>query len=110
MVDHCIGCRGSGCLCFDSGNFEKALEGLLTGRPPKAEAAREAAPAGIKLSVGQLIQRANEAFQNYLRSLDEKKFDRASRALEQLESTLQDLSKEAGTGAAGEAGTGGAEQ
>jgi uncharacterized membrane protein (UPF0182 family) len=82
--------------------FEKALEGLFTGQPPKAEAARETAPAGIKLPVDQLIRRANEAFQNYLRFLGEKKFARSSQALEQLESTLQELSQEAGTSAAGQ--------
>lgn len=83
------------------------IEGALLYVEPKA---RETAPAGIKLSLDRLIRRVNEAFQNYLRFLGEKKFVRAFQALEQLEAALQELSKEAAPGNAGEAGTGSAGQ
>jgi len=54
--------------------------------------------AGVRRPVDQLIRQANEAFQNYLRFLGEKKYAGASRALEQLEAALRDLA--AGTGGA----------
>jgi uncharacterized membrane protein (UPF0182 family) len=78
-------------------SFEKALAGLFTEKPPEAQAAKQTRPAGAKQPLDRLIRQANNAFQNYLRFLGEKKFARASQALEQLESTLQELSAGAGS-------------
>ena len=72
-------------------SFDKALEGLFVEAPPEVEAAKEPGTAAAGLSLGQLIRQAGDAFQNYLQSLGEKKFDAASRALKQLESALRDL-------------------
>jgi len=71
--------------------FEKALEGLFDDPPPEAEAKKEPASVGAKVSLDQLIRQAGDAFQNYLKSLSEKKYAKASQALQQLESALQDL-------------------
>ncbi len=67
--------------------FEAALEGLFEGRaPPRLGAAP--APG----STAQLAQRANEAFEDYLRLQAEQRFEEAARALERLRDLLEQLS------------------
>ena len=70
--------------------FDKALQGLFK------EAEREV-PLSEKAITGSssqaLIKKANNAFEDYLKFLGEKQFNKASQALGILQQTLQQLSK-----------------
>jgi uncharacterized membrane protein (UPF0182 family) len=76
-------------------SFDKALEGLF-GKPKKQVGppgqAREQAT-----SLQSLTQRANEAFENYLRYSGKKRFQEAARALKRLEESLQQLVERTGS-------------
>ena len=69
--------------------FDKALQGLL------GEAAPETPPAAIDtgrpLPTAELVRRAGDAFDGYLKALGEKRYEQAARALQDLESTLNQL-------------------
>lgn len=71
-------------------SFDKALEGLFK------EGARTGAPEAKKLveqmTIDEIIQKANDAFESYLQQLGEKNYKRAGDALERLEQALQQLS------------------
>ncbi|MCU7494058.1 MAG: UPF0182 family protein [Ignavibacteria bacterium] len=81
--------------------FEEALSGLFSRGPVVVE--KQAASTSVKppLSqqapppVGVQIKAANDAFNNYLRLLGEKKFPEAARELEKLQQSLQSLSNQA---------------
>jgi hypothetical protein len=45
---------------------------------------------------GELIKRANEAFNNYLKYSGQRKFSEAAKQLENLQNLLQKLSNDAG--------------
>jgi uncharacterized membrane protein (UPF0182 family) len=78
--------------------FEAALEGLFEGRAPTRA---EAAPATG--SASELAERANEAFEGYLRLQAEHRFEEAAQELERLRDLLQQLSGRAGQGGRGDA-------
>jgi hypothetical protein len=77
--------------------FDEALRGLFEEREGERAALRER-PLEEKISVEALIKRANEAFENYLKRLGEKRFEEASSALETLQKTLQQLTEQLGSG------------
>ncbi|MBD3179605.1 MAG: hypothetical protein GF417_08320 [Candidatus Latescibacteria bacterium] len=70
--------------------FDKALEGLFSGKaPPLAMDEQEAAEA----SRADLIREARSAFDSYLKSLSEKRFDQTGESLQQLQNALDQLMK-----------------
>ena len=70
--------------------FDEALEGLFKEGAPRI--AEEKTPTEIgEASVPALIQRANDAFENYLKYLGQKQFEQASGSLEDLEQALKRL-------------------
>jgi hypothetical protein len=74
--------------------FDAALKDLMKGRKPEAKKEAPGARAPATRTQAQQIQKANEAFENYLRLTGEKKFDQAADQLKQLQNTLQDLLNE----------------
>jgi len=74
--------------------FEEALQGLYGEAKPKE--AIEPKDRERQQSIDELINRANEAFTNYLRLQGEKKFGPASEELTDLHETLQRLQKQSG--------------
>ncbi len=76
--------------------FEKALQGLFnkTEQPlPVTEKKIQNAKEEPVITNGQLIKNANEAFDNYLKYLGEKKFNESSKELEKLQNYLRQLSE-----------------
>lgn len=69
--------------------FEEALKGIFKEKTHAAFTEEDTGTAGG--STVQLIKKANDAFQNYLRFLGEKKYSDASAALQTLEESLQKL-------------------
>jgi uncharacterized membrane protein (UPF0182 family) len=76
--------------------FDEALWGLFEEGKPKEVPLREA-PVGLKRTTDSLITDANTAFEQYLTHMGEKKFEKASRALEKLRTALELLSEQSGT-------------
>ncbi len=83
--------------------FDKALEGIFAGEPVKqiteaAEEKQEEAPEqeqpGKTLQNQQLIQDADQYLKDYLRNMGDQQFDQASRALKNLQQTLQKLKEQ----------------
>jgi uncharacterized membrane protein (UPF0182 family) len=73
--------------------FDEALAGLFQeGEQPAAVTAGETAEPGTPQTIRQLIDRANSAFENYLRSMQQKNFNEAGNALNELQQSLQQLS------------------
>ena len=73
--------------------FEGALENLFTGGtlpPPEAQKA----PTKEAANTGEMIERANQAFEDYLRYLGDKRFEEASKELRKLQESLQSLSQQ----------------
>ncbi|MFS8067811.1 MAG: UPF0182 family protein, partial [Byssovorax sp.] len=70
--------------------FEEALQSLL-GAETGGALAPHAAILGLDRPIVESIQRANEAFESYLRLSAEKRFEEAARALESLNQSLQSL-------------------
>lgn len=70
-------------------NFEDALNGLFTEtsvpESTKALIGRE--------SIEELIQKASQAFENYLQKMQEREFDEAGKELNSLEEALKKLSE-----------------
>jgi hypothetical protein len=85
--------------------FDEALRGLFEKGKPQLPAAEEE-PISERVSSEALIQKANQAFEDYLRFLGEKRFDEASKALEALGQTLDELSRQAVHGDKASTGTG----
>ncbi|MCF6148133.1 MAG: UPF0182 family protein [Candidatus Kuenenia sp.] len=71
--------------------FDEALHGIFTKPEPMIPSFKDISQEEV--SVQALIRRANEAFEDYLRLLGEKRFDEAAQALEILQNTLQQLLK-----------------
>jgi hypothetical protein len=71
--------------------FDKALQGLLTEGGKKPPPALALGLKGEKISIKELISRANEAFKNYLRLQGEGRFDDAAKELTRLREALQQL-------------------
>ncbi len=71
--------------------FNEALNNLLKGeKPVEIGTAKEG--FSISGSVNELIQKANNAFEDYLDFMQQKKFNEAGNSLEELQKTLQKLS------------------
>ncbi len=76
--------------------FEKALQGLFnkTEQPlPVTEQKIQSTKEEPVITNSQLIRNANEAFDNYLKYLGEKKFNESSKELEKLQNYLNQLSE-----------------
>ncbi|TSA24654.1 hypothetical protein D4R71_06730 [bacterium] len=71
--------------------FDKALQGLF--EKTIAEVITET-NVGDVFTIEELIKRANNAFENYINFLGEKRYIDASNALQELENTLKELSDE----------------
>lgn len=76
--------------------FDQALSQLLGVAPPAEERPAEPAPPreGVTETVRRRIQRANEAFESYLRLLGERQYRRAGEQFEILERSLRGLMQE----------------
>lgn len=72
-------------------NFQEALEGIF-GEAPPAPVTEAGAP--VQQTISNLIQRANQAFQNYMQATGQGNFQEASGALEQLRQSLDQLSQQ----------------
>lgn len=73
--------------------FDEALEGLFGEAAPLPERIEgQAAPAAQTTEA--LIERAQQAFDDYLKATGEKRFQEASQALEQLQRALEGLSEQ----------------
>jgi hypothetical protein len=71
--------------------FEKALQGLLGEAEAKPKAV--GIDTGRRLSTDELVRRAGDAFDGYLKALGEKRYSQAAEALQDLETSLQKLSE-----------------
>lgn len=71
--------------------FEQALQGIF-GKAERATDMEEDLGEAV-VSTKKLIQKANDAFQDYLRYLGEKNFREAGNALQTLEESLKKLSE-----------------
>jgi uncharacterized membrane protein (UPF0182 family) len=74
--------------------LDKAIQGLLTEAGKKPPPALALGLKGEKISLKELIARANEAFKNYLRLQGEGRFDDAAKELARLRESLQQLAKQ----------------
>ena len=70
--------------------FDQALKGIFKEKVQTVPLENELGTAGI--SMKDLILKANNAFQDYLRYLGDKKYQEAGDALQTLEDALQQLS------------------
>ncbi len=75
--------------------FDEALQGLFMEQAPEALLETGAALEGLNLD--ELIQQANDAFEEYLNSMQQKNFNNAAKALENLEKSLNQLSEQSGS-------------
>jgi len=106
--------------------FEEALEGLYSedvptkqlpgdiqaeedqaqpqtaAQPAAADAAAGKAAQALPAELDQLIDQANEAFQNYFEKLGNKQYGQASEELDRLERLLQQMSEESSQSSSGE--------
>ena len=73
--------------------FDEALEGLFGEAAPLPERI-EGQPAPAAQTTEALIERAQQAFDEYLKATGEKRFQEASQALEQLQRALEGLSEQ----------------
>lgn len=71
--------------------FDQALEGIFGEAPPPAATGTERATTG---TTGEMIRQAKQAFDNYLERTGQGNFQEASRALDQLQQTLEQLSQQ----------------
>ena len=74
--------------------FDKALEQLLKADRPSEEALPAITPGTG--NIDQLVQQANQAFENYLRLQGEMNFEQASKELKKLHTSLQQLMQRTG--------------
>jgi hypothetical protein len=77
--------------------FDKALEGLFEEGKAKDMDVPTGEGRHKKVPIDSLINRADEAFEKYLKDLGEKRFDEAAGALKALEKALGQLTAQAGT-------------
>jgi hypothetical protein len=70
--------------------FDEALKGLYKEKAKPKIGKRPARP-GVERTARELIQRANQAFKDYLRLQHEMQFGQASKELDELHRTLQKL-------------------
>lgn len=74
--------------------FEEAIKGLY-GEAPRTIGEAQPVTAPGDRSLAELARQANEAFNRYLQSLGDKRFDDAGNALDHLSSTLARLDRQA---------------
>jgi hypothetical protein len=81
-------------------NFDEALRGLYSGKTiergtkaPIKKKGKDNIPTVIKME--EIIQKANDAFNNYLQFMGSKQYNKASGALNELEENLKELQKKA---------------
>jgi uncharacterized membrane protein (UPF0182 family) len=74
--------------------FDEALKGLYGESAPPSAAPPEEVPTQTR-SVDRLAREANEAFENYLQSLADRRFDDASDSLDELSRKLRELDGQA---------------
>ncbi len=72
--------------------FDKALQGLFKDVAPELPQAEEGA---VSATLDELVRRANQYFNDYLQYSGQKQFNQAASALENLQSTLQQLQNRA---------------
>ncbi len=74
--------------------FDQAIRGLFESNAPEHAVVQQEAIEQPQAAEGlnALIDRANAAFEDYIRYTGSKEFDKASQALDQLQQTLQQLS------------------
>jgi hypothetical protein len=75
--------------------FDKALQGLFDKTIP-AQAITEEVPVKAGATLETLIQDADQAFNDYLRLLGEKRFQEAAQALDRLQNALTRLVEQSG--------------
>ncbi|MBD3290205.1 UPF0182 family protein [candidate division KSB1 bacterium] len=75
-------------------SFEEALNGIFKESARELPAAEE--QVARVSTTGELIQKANDAFENYIRLMGEKRFNDASKELESLQQALRQLSSQQG--------------
>lgn len=75
-------------------SFDKALKGLYKEKEAKPKLGEKPAGPKVKKTLEELIKKANQAFKDYLRLQHEMKFDQASKELDKLHRTLQQLMQE----------------
>ncbi|WP_340114709.1 UPF0182 family membrane protein [Maribellus mangrovi] len=74
--------------------FDEALAGLYKESESKIQrTSDESAEAAAPQTIKELIKRANNAFENYLESMQQKDFNDAGKALEDLQQSLQQLNE-----------------
>jgi uncharacterized membrane protein (UPF0182 family) len=69
--------------------FDEAIRDLVNGNEGESMTAEETTPG--RVDTGTLINRAKEAFDHYLESMQQKEFQEAGRSLEDLENALDQL-------------------
>lgn len=74
--------------------FDEALKGLYGEAPKKMKPEAERPVAGKAASMETLIQRAGEAFENYLQYSGQKRFKEAAAAMEELQRSLEKLQEQ----------------
>lgn len=72
--------------------FDQALKGLFEKAPEEAPSPKETV-VPVDVPFEQLIQNANQAFEDYLRFQGEKQFEKAAQALLRLQEALKQLSQ-----------------
>jgi uncharacterized membrane protein (UPF0182 family) len=72
-------------------NFEKAIRGLFTETDGPVE---QEPGADMPKTMEELIKKANDAFNSYIRSTGNKNFQEASRSLEELEKILNEMDEQ----------------
>jgi uncharacterized protein len=81
--------------------FDDALNGLFTKSAPLLKVTQKGDTTNILIPTMQnLIKAANEAFNNYLKFIGDKKFDESAKELEKLQQTLQTLTDQSNSGVA----------
>jgi uncharacterized membrane protein (UPF0182 family) len=78
-------------------SFDKALEGLLDNTTTRAKLSHQGASGDDGQSPREMVGRAADAFDSYLKALGEKRFQAAASALKRLESALEGLSRNLAT-------------
>jgi hypothetical protein len=79
--------------------FDEALNGLFVKSVPVPKVAQKGDTTNIIIPTMQnQIKAANEAFNNYLKFIGDKKFNESAKELEKLQQTLQTLSNQSNSG------------
>jgi hypothetical protein len=80
-------------------SFDEALEGLFTDSVSQPD--QDLPQTLTDQSIRQLIDQANQAFEDYLDQMQQKQFDEAARSMQKLENALNQLEERENTGMEG---------